>query len=125
MGQFVFSNNTIELDIAGEIFSVEPTLAVANVKNTAKRVVEQAAAFEGKDDTLEAIESICVAITGAVDEILGKGSCERIFKDRTVTFYDCMDLYKFVTEEINTYVAQKNAAYKSTVNRAQRRSKGK
>ena len=123
MKKFEFKNNILELDIAGEIFKIDAAATSTKLKHVAKKFDEVAKAFADKDNLDDnTVKIACETTCHCVDEILGEGAMNRILKSKDkVTFYDCMDVYMFVVEEIRHFNAQKGNQYK--LNREQRRKK--
>lgn len=128
--KFEFKDNVLKLDIAGNIFEVdvfEPTLS-RRINKHKIRLGEKGGHLTKKSDEglyvkelekeLEESIQLCV---GVIDDILGEGACEKIFKDRAVNFLDAIDVANFVFAEIDNYI-QNDLAKKYSPNRAQRRA---
>lgn len=83
----------------------------------------------GKDkgtDTPTSIRKVCNEIIGSINSILGEGAVEEIFEDRAIGLYDLIDLFNYITEEINAYKIKRQAeAVPTPQNREQRRAAAK
>ncbi|HBF64745.1 MAG TPA: hypothetical protein DDW34_02075 [Clostridium sp.] len=105
MGKFEFRKNVIELDIAGEIYEVPgSTEFLHTVSECGERMVARSAEMkeEGSDlgDTTD-------FMLQCLEEILGVDAVDSIFAEREPDFYDCTDLFEFVTREIKEHHARK------------------
>nr|DAQ38492.1 MAG TPA: tail assembly chaperone [Caudoviricetes sp.] len=124
--KFEFSSNLLELDIAGEVFQIDttnPRLIESAEKYGIKmqeysKKAEEIAKEHGNAKAMEDMIQICV---DAIDVILGEGATKKIFKERKVNFFDCIDVINFVTAEIEK--SRENKLQKYSPNRAQRRAK--
>ena len=121
MNKFEFKSNVLELSIAGQNFTVDPLTASAKYKELVKKIdgIKEDVSIENISP--KTVENACKTILECVDDILGSGASETIFKGRTVNYYDCIDLCVFVLQEVKGFNDARTAAY--TVNREQRRKK--
>ena len=124
--KFEFSSNLLELDIAGEIFQIDTTNPelIENAEEYGKKMqeyankVEERAKEVGNGKAMEEMIQICV---DSIDIMLGEGATKKIFKDRKINFFDCIDIISFVTAEIQQ--ARNNKLQQYSPNRAERRAK--
>lgn len=124
--KFEFGNNLLELDIAGEVFQIDTTdpKLIENAEGYGKKMQEYANKAEerakeiGNAKAMEEMIQICV---DSIDIILGEGATKKIFKDRKINFFDCIDIINFVTAEIQQ--ARNNKLQQYSPNRAERRAK--
>ncbi len=78
------------------------------------------------DDAPAAIREACNEIIGSINSILGEGAVEEIFNGRAIGFYDLVDVFNYITEEINAYKNKRQAeAVPVPQNREQRRAAAK
>ena len=124
--KFEFGKNLLELDIAGEVFKIDTTdpKLIENAEEYGKEMQEYANKAEerakeiGNAKAMEEMIQICV---DSIDIMLGEGATEKIFKDRKINFFDCIDIINFVTAEIQQ--ARNNKLQQYSPNRAERRAK--
>lgn len=119
MKQFNFNKNLVEIDLAGNIFELDPIAAekiFMELGNKIKGLPDGEAAAPDPDMVL----SVCEDITGALKELLGEGACEKIWKDRAVSFYDCLDLVVFITNEIQSFTNAKIKSYNTAAGAAKK-----
>lgn len=78
------------------------------------------------DDAPAAIRETCSEIIRSINSILGEGAVEEIFEGRAIGFYDLVDVFNYITEEINAYKNKRQAEVVPVPqNREQRRAAGK
>ncbi len=108
MGKFEFRKNVIELDIAGEIYEVPgSTEFLHTVSECGERMVARSAGMkEDKEDGTDLGDTTDFMLQ-CLEEILGVDVVDSIFAEREPDFYDCTDLFEFVTTEIKEYHARK------------------
>jgi hypothetical protein len=124
--KFEFGKNLLELDIAGEIFKIDTTSPelIESAEECGKNMQEYANKAEerakeiGNAKAMEEMIQICV---NSIDIILGEGATKKIFKDRKINFFDCIDIINFVTAEIQQ--ARNSKLQQYSPNRAERRAK--
>lgn len=121
--------NKLELEIKKERFNIDafdPTL-LKRIEIHRKTLNEQGAKLQNqnKEISIEELESaleesikLCVDV---IDDLLGEGSTERIFKDEPISFLDAVDIATFIFQEITEYIVV-DVAKKYNPNRAARRS---
>jgi len=120
--KFEFKKNTLELDIAGNIFELDTTdvEVVERIQAFAKDAQRLAQEMRQKDDLTEALKDTIQFCLDSIDSILGEGASEKIFAGRKVGLYDCLDVMAFISNEVNEDRASRFQAY--SPNRAQRRA---
>lgn len=109
MRKFEFSdNNNIQLDIAGNQFSVSFSLDLINkLIPIGKKSIEYSEKIDNGEDQIKVAKSIILLIRECLDEILGNGACQKIFSGRKENFYDYIEVILFVSEELENYRVQK------------------
>jgi len=120
MGKFEFKKNTVELDIAGNVFEVDPIAAQGQMGDFAAQCEQWQNDMKGTL-TQENVEKICADMGDMLDRLLGQGAYQKIFAGREISFFDIMDVLIFAMNEINDFSAQKRSEY-GVPNRAQRRA---
>lgn len=128
MATFQFSNHAIELDFCGqEHFSLEMTNEMQErYKSACEDLVEKSRS--GADN----FDELCDCVMDAIDKVIGEdGAADRILSIKdSYTFFDAIDVFKFISSEINAAVSEtvgsytqagKNA-YSNMSNREQRRA---
>ena len=120
--KFEFRDNTLKLDIAGNIFEIDVT-APETVQQIQKFVIEaqeRAAVLAKRKDFSEAVKEAIQFCLDIIDSILGAGAAEKIFAGRKVNLYDCLDVINFIVEEIEADREERFQKY--SPNRAARRA---
>ena len=123
MAMFQFSARQGELNFCDQIKCVVPL-----TDEVQKKVQDAAKDSDNKEHTLD---DLCDSVMDAIDEILGEGMSDQILGMKEgYTFWDACDVFKYITDEINTAMRGVAASYASKppitpVNRAQRRAKHK
>lgn len=120
--KFVFKDNNLKLDIAGNIFELDTTDVelIRRIQEFSREAQQIAQAMTEKDDYAEALEDTIRFCLDTIDNILGEGSSEKIFTGRKVGLLDCLDVIQFITAEVNEDRASRFQVY--SPNRAQRRA---
>lgn len=110
MSKFKFRNNSLKLEIEDCIFEI--TMEDFRNANRFLEIAKKAEDLQGSENE----EDLLNLIREIVDEILGEGATNKIFKDRPLNISDGIDLIIFLNQEINKFKAEKlNAIY--SVNR--------
>lgn len=124
--------NELELDIAGEKFTVNVMDPNWLKKHEAKRVKieemgqrlrklgENEAANVNELDKL--MEEAIILCAETIDVLLGEKATERIFKDREIKFLDIVDVVHFIFNEASEHL-ERDVINKYSPNRAQRRAR--
>ena len=120
--RFEFRDNTLELDIAGNIFQIDATApeTVQQIQKFAVEAQERATKLAKRDDFSEAMKEAIQFCLDTIDSILGTGAAEKIFTGRKINLYDCLDVINFIVEEIEADREERFKAYSPT--RVQRRA---
>ena len=123
--RFEFRTNTLELDIAGHIFEVDPTnpRLIQEMQTFSVEAQKKAEELSKREDYAKALEEVIQFCLDTIDSILGTGAAEKIFADRKINFFDCLDVIDFVVSEVNEFRQQKFQQY--SPNRAMRRANKK
>lgn len=119
--KFEFRANTLELDIAGYIFEVDPTnpRLIQEMQTFSVEAQKKAEELSKREDYAKALEEVIQFCLDTIDSILGTGAAEKIFAGRKINFFDCLDVINFVVSEVNEFRQQKFQQY--SPNRAMRR----
>lgn len=109
--KFEPKNNHVELEIKDNIFTIDPMAAQAKAGEIQEIIKNSIAGKENMliDDAI--LADMTSAAKKCVDLLLGDGASDKIF-DKSVDYYSVMDLYFFITENVNKKCAEKNAEYK-------------
>ncbi len=121
MRKFEFRDSSAKLDIAGLQFSVELGDGLLAAKG--RNIQDRAKGYEAKMKTLEAssdpdaaqivVSDVCDFVKESVDDILGVGAYESIFRDRPKNMYDHLDLLAFLIESITDEMEKFRVQYGS------------
>lgn len=126
--KFEFRDNLLHLDIAGAMFDIDPagqnvinalneiSMGADKLKSEAKSLTDAERAKFIKKEALFGIECL--------DMLLGENSANLIFDGREITYFDVVDVLRFVTGEIRQHMSDFKADAVSVVpaNREQRRA---
>jgi len=123
--KFEFRTNTLELDIAGHIFEVDPTnpRLIQEMQTFSEEAQKKVEELSKREDYAKALEKAIQFCIDAIDKILGEDASKKIFANRKVNFFDCLDVINFVVSEVNEFRQQKFQQY--SPNRAMRRANKK
>lgn len=128
MGQFEFKSGLV-LSISGQEFEIFPDSPdfIEGWKEDCDSIAKMAEEMrKGKRSDTSVVREACDKVIEVVDNALGEGATESIFGDRPIGFYDLMDVYHHITNEIKGYQAKRQAeAVPVPVNREQRRAAAK
>lgn len=95
--KFEFRDHSTKLDIAGHIFRVDVT--DTEVLDKIMGFAEEAQKMEF-DETeknyIEQLEDSMQFLQNSIDDILGEGAAKTIFEDRTVSFFDLLDILDYI-----------------------------
>lgn len=129
--KFEFRNNLLELDIAGKTFKIDTTSqtifdAMQKFRDGAKKLAEEIKTIP-ETEMSKFVEKERLFLIESIDDILGAGAVSDIFGERPVTYFDALDVARFISVEIPKYIADKSEEFARPVpaNRAQRRASGK
>ena len=112
---FQFRDNAIHLDIAGEKFDIEygPEV-VKKIISFQEENLDKMKNSEAKKDIEEvekAIDEMTSVLVELINTICGDGAVEKIFKSRSINYYDLIDILDYITVEINKFKEEKNKKY--------------
>lgn len=125
---FKFRDNLLELNIAGEIFKIdaasEQTVSALQTLETGSQEYAERAKSIAKSEDAAFIAELRDFLADCIKSILGADSIERIFKDRPVSYFDVLDIARFIGQEIPKHITAKTQALNAelTGNREQRRA---
>ena len=133
MAMFQFSARQVELNFCDQIKCTVPLTdeVQKKVQDAAKELLRVSQAAKDSDNKEHTLDELCDSVMDAIDEILGEGMSDQILGMKEgYTFWDACDVFKYITDEINTAMHGVAASYASKppitpVNRAQRRAKHK
>ena len=110
--KFKFSDNNVHFEFEDVCFEVEAAGASVWLQNSLG-VIENAQAVlkKAKDNATalnnEDIIGILDEFVKCFDKLLGDGATLQIFGDRPISFFDCYDIYAYITKEIRSFNANK------------------
>lgn len=113
MKKFDFNKNNVELEIGEAKFSVnlgDPTL-ITRLRNFSQKAKANAAAITTDQDPVKTINDTFNFVSEALDNLLGAGATDEIFKGRKTSAYDAMDVLVFVVNTIQEEHTKKNSNY--------------
>ena len=120
MGKFEFRKHGILLDIEGVQVTVPATVEYA--KKLAKPEEEDAGekmrAFGAQMKEEKDVEKGIDFMLDILDDLLGEDTVDAITAERDVDIYDCLDLVMYISQEVQTYHAERANSYKKPVPRS-------
>nr|DAG49088.1 MAG TPA: tail assembly chaperone [Caudoviricetes sp.] len=125
---FKFRDNLLELNIAGEIFKIdaasEQTVSALQTLETGSQEYAERAKSIAKSEDTAFISELRDFLADCIKSILGADSIERIFKDRPVSYFDVLDITRFIGQEIPKHITAKTQEINAelTGSREQRRT---
>jgi len=128
MREYQFNNQNIELRIAGHVFTVNPAEGnfmkkLAEVKKDAELHLKKTKETAKTDDILTAFNDAVSFLKSSIDALLGEGSSDRIFQDRSENLLDLIDVLAFISDTVTEETQSRTVG--SYVNRAQKRASEK
>lgn len=123
--RFEFRDNGLKLDIVGNIFEIDtadPQL-IKDIQDFSIEAQKKAEELSKREDYAKALEEAIQFCIDAIDKILGEDASKKIFANRKVNFFDCLDVIDFIVSEVNEFRQQKFQQY--SPNRAMRRANKK
>lgn len=106
---FKFATNVINIEIEDSVFPVAVDKALKDKLDTCAKWSEQL-----KNDTAVTEEKAIELYTESIDLVLGAGASKRIFAGRDINLFDCMDVFVYISSEIESFSkarANKYASY--------------
>ena len=108
--KFVFQDNGTVLDFGTAKFTVDisnPDL-IDKILVFAKEATKKAKELEKEEDYVKGLREVISFSLGTIDNILGKGASDKIFKGRTVSMLDALQVLDYITTEVKR---EKSVAY--------------
>ena len=100
MGRFEFRSRDIELDFGGVKTTISGSVDLAKrIEEIGKEMVEHSKNVK----TTEDIDRETKYMLGILDELLGEETMDAIEAERNLDFYDCIDMFRYITEEVHAY----------------------
>lgn len=112
MAKFEFKNNSVELEINGQIFSVELTneilLSCDNISEEARAILKNLEKY--KNAKIILVQACDIMVEG-IEGIIGKGSVSKIFGEKAITLFDLTDILLFIRTEVASALQKKITEY--------------
>ena len=112
MAKFEFKNNNVELEIHGQIFSIELTneilLNCDNISEKSRAILEN---LEKNKDEKNVLVQACDIMVKGIEDIIGEGSVSKIFGEKAITLFDLTDILIFIRVEVATALQKKITEY--------------
>lgn len=113
---FKFEKNTIDLEFENGLkFEIAPS-KTGDIISKYTKIFEDIKAGNTDDKTSE---DVCNKVVCAIDEILGDGSCKKIFGEIKINMDDLIDIWAYICNEYAYFYQRKRQ--KLYGNRQQRR----
>lgn len=98
---FEFKDHSTKLDIAGSIFEVDITDTevldrIMKFAHDAQELNKEMSERPDEANFIDQLKESMQFLQNAIDEILGEGACNTIFEDRTVSFFDLLDVLEYI-----------------------------
>lgn len=129
--KFDFKNNMLELDIAGKSFKIDATSqgtfdAIKKFRDGTAQLAEELQTVP-ELDMGKFVEKQRLFLIECINDTLGDSAAESIFEGRGITYFDAMDVAKFVFSEIPKHINNKTDELNASTpaNRAQKRAAAK
>lgn len=105
--------NTINFEIGELSFEVDPMRAQAKASKIQQTLKDAVKGVEGELVNDEILEKMLKSGKKCIDLLLGEGASDKIF-DKSIDYYSVMDLYFFISAEVNKKCAEKKAEYETS-----------
>ena len=115
MGKFEFRKHGILLDIEGVQVTVPATVEYTErLKKASEEMKALGAGMKDEADIAKGIDTMLAIL----DDLLGEDVMDAIEAKRTLDLYDCLDLVMYISQEVQTYHAERANSYKKPVPRS-------
>lgn len=115
MGKFEFRKHGILLDIEGVQVTVPATVEYAKrLEDAGEKMRAFGAQLKDEADIAKGIDTMLAIL----DDLLGEDVMDAIEAKRTLDLYDCLDLVMYISQEVQTYHAERANSYKKPVPRS-------
>lgn len=115
MGKFEFRKHGILLDIEGVQVTVPATVEYTErLKKASEEMKAFGAQLKDEADIAKGIDTMLAIL----DDLLGEDVMDAIEAKRTLDLYDCLDLVMYISQEVQTYHAERANSYKKPVPRS-------
>ena len=115
MGKFEFRKHGILLDIEGVQVTVPaPVEYTERLKKASEEMKALGAGMKDEADIAKGIDTMLAIL----DDLLGEEVMDAIEAKRTLDLYDCLDLVMYISQEVQTYHAERANSYKKPVPRS-------
>lgn len=115
MGKFEFRKHGILLDIEGVQVTVPATVEYAKrLEDAGEKMRAFGAQLKDEADIANGIDTMLAIL----DDLLGEDVMDAIEAKRTLDLYDCLDLVMYISQEVQTYHAERANSYKKPVPRS-------
>ena len=112
MGKFEFRKHGILLDIEGVQVTVPATVEYAKrLEDAGEKMRAFGAQLKDEADIAKGIDTMLAIL----DDLLGEDVMDAIEAKRTLDLYDCLDLVMYISQEVQTYHAERANSYKKPV----------
>lgn len=112
MAKFEFKNNNVELEINGQIFSVELTnevlLSCDSIGEKARAILKK---LDKNEDEKNVLVQACDVMVEGIEGIIGEGSVSKVFGEKAITLFDLTDILIFIRVEVAAALQKKLAEY--------------
>lgn len=112
MGKFEFRKHGILLDIEGVQVTVPATVEYAKkLEDAGEKMKAFGAQLKDEADIAKGIDTMLAIL----DDLLGEDVMDAIEAKRTLDLYDCLDLVMYISQEVQTYHAERANSYKKPI----------
>ena len=111
MGKFEFRKHGILLDIEGVQVTVE---YAKRLEDAGEKMRAFGAQLKEEKDVEKGIDFML----DILDDLLGEDTVDAITAERDVDIYDCLDLVMYISQEVQTYHAERANSYKKPIPRS-------
>jgi len=104
ISKFEFQNSVLEVDIAGQRFSID--MNSEDLQRNIQEVIVKANTTEPED-----MKELLELMVECIDGVLGADAVEKIFSGRRINFMDLIDLMCFLQQEIIKFKSMRASKY--------------
>lgn len=122
MGKFQFADNVVNLDFDGVKLQLSYDQTTTDLLQ--KKGLEMAD-FAKDMETAADVDKAVDLMLDILDDVLGDGAADAIFAHREPSLYDCLDVFKYIMDEVASYNNARVEKFQGTApqNRTQRRAR--
>jgi len=112
---FKFNDNKIKVSFDNASFVLDPVEASNAFKKSVPMLEKMKEEIRENADA-ETVKRILQSFCEWFDNLLGNGATKKIFRDHPISFYDCCDVYFYISGEVRSFNIKKRKLWGAHLN---------